>query len=150
MTIYTTSLRCKTKTGGVEKPAQLSITVEADSREEALQRMRSAAARVLSKPGTKDIGDHLLTRDEDGNITGSLIPHQSPFSFEVPGTLYDVHVGPSGGETYDQQVEAASHWTHGAPALETSPLGPHSLGPHTTMGGVLVRVERVDNDNPPQ
>lgn len=114
MAIYQASLKCKTKTGGVEKQAQLLIKVEADSREEALIRMRSAAARVLSKPGTKDIGDHLLTQDSEGNTTGEMIPYQSPFTIG-PSNLYTVHVGtdPVTGETLKQQ-QAASKWKYGS------------------------------------
>lgn len=100
MAIYKASLKCKTKTGGVEKPALLSITTEADSREEALVRMRSAAARVLSKPGTKDLGDHLLTEDDSGNTTGELIPVQSPFSFGLGGITLTTSSGVISTEDY--------------------------------------------------
>jgi hypothetical protein len=70
---YTAILKCSTKAGGVSRPATLNITVEADSREEALVRMRSAAARVLSKPGTKEVGDTLTTRDSTGYISSEAI-----------------------------------------------------------------------------
>jgi hypothetical protein len=68
MSNYGTVLNITTKTGGVEKPVKLTIFVEADSAEEAVARLRSAAARIISKPGTiTNMTEYSLVYEEYGN-----------------------------------------------------------------------------------
>lgn len=56
---YNITFEVKTRTGNVIKPAKISLEVEADSREEAMARFRSAAARIVSAPMTLECGDSL-------------------------------------------------------------------------------------------
>lgn len=74
---YEFKIKIQTKTGGVEKPADASIKIIADSPEEAQARLRSACARIMAATSDLDLlnnaNEYMELRQDGHYLRGSVV-----------------------------------------------------------------------------
>lgn len=75
MSKYSTSMKIITNCGGTPKEAEISISVEAESSEEATTRLRSACSRIMLSTNPKQAGERILFSVDDKVLGGSEMLH---------------------------------------------------------------------------